>query len=127
MNVAVTIIGRLGLARRCAGFEPGTDRLQLGLGQRPRPGFGRRHTMLGGARENPDAGHILGKGWNWVLGKLLVSAAGVCAIAYAIGTRPKESSADVSRGITLSVYWGTVFVLVVHFVTAFFEFDRPLG
>lgn len=67
---------------------------------------------------------VMAKGWEWVLTKLLVSAAGVCAIAYAVGTRPKQSAADVSRGITLSVYWGTVFVLLVHFVIAFFEFEH---
>ena len=69
---------------------------------------------------------VIGKGWHWVLTKLLASAVGVCAISYAIGTRPKRTTADVSRGITLSVYWGTVFVLLVHFVCAFFEFERPL-
>ena|GEM_PF-36669 len=69
--------------------------------------------------------YLIGDGWGWVLTKLLVSAGGVSAIAYAIGTRPKRSTAEVSRGITLTVYWGTVFVLVVHFVCAFFEFEVP--
>jgi len=48
----------------------------------------------------------------------------VTAIAYWIGTRPKRSTAEVSQGITGSVYWGTVFVLLVHFVCAFFEFEK---
>ena len=68
--------------------------------------------------------HLLLEGWRWVVGKLLVSGLGVAGIAYFFGTRPKRSTADVSRGITLSVYWGTVFVLLVHFVCAFQEFER---
>lgn len=67
---------------------------------------------------------FFGDGWPWVLAKLLTSAAGVTAIAYYIGTRPKRSTAEVSRGITGAVYWGTVFVLLVHFVSAFFEFEK---
>lgn len=63
-------------------------------------------------------------GWHWVLTKLLVSAVGVTSIAYWIGTRPKRSTAEVSQGITGAVYWGTVFVLLVHFVCAFFEFEK---
>ena len=50
---------------------------------------------------------------------------GVCGVAWAIGTRPKRTTAEVSRGITLSVYWGTVWVLLVHFVCAFLEFTPP--
>ena len=69
---------------------------------------------------------LVGAGWGWVLAKLLVSALGVSAVALLVGTRPKRSTAEVSQGITRTVYWGTVFVLVVHFVCAFFEFDRPL-
>jgi len=67
---------------------------------------------------------LVGDGWGWVVTKLLVSALGVSAISYFIGTRPKRSTAEVSRSITSSVYWGTVFVLVVHFACAFFEFER---
>jgi ABC-type polar amino acid transport system ATPase subunit/ABC-type transporter Mla maintaining outer membrane lipid asymmetry permease subunit MlaE len=67
---------------------------------------------------------IIGDGWHWVLTKLLCSAVGVTAIAYFIGTRPKRSTAEVSQGITRSVYWGTVFVLLVHFICAFFEFEK---
>ena len=69
---------------------------------------------------------LIGRGWGWVLIKLLASAAAINAVAYGVGSRPKQSTADVSRGITLTVYWGTVLVLLVHFVCAFFEFDRPL-
>ncbi|HBP21485.1 MAG TPA: sulfate ABC transporter ATP-binding protein, partial [Planctomycetes bacterium] len=80
-------------------------------------------------RLEPFHGLIAGQGLSWVLGKLLISAGGVCGIAYWIGTRPKRDTAEVSRGITATVYWGTVFVLLVHFVAAFLEFDKlkPVG
>jgi ABC-type transporter Mla maintaining outer membrane lipid asymmetry permease subunit MlaE len=68
---------------------------------------------------------VLGKGAGWVLGKLVCSGAGTAAIAYAFGVKPKRSAADVSKGITATVYWATVFVLVVHFIFALFEFDPP--
>ncbi len=67
---------------------------------------------------------LLGTGWHWVLTKLLCSAVAVTAVAYLIGTRPKRSTAEVSQGITRAVYWGTVLVLLVHFVCAFFEFEK---
>jgi ABC-type transporter Mla maintaining outer membrane lipid asymmetry ATPase subunit MlaF/ABC-type transporter Mla maintaining outer membrane lipid asymmetry permease subunit MlaE len=71
---------------------------------------------------------LLGKGWGWVLGKLLASAGAVCGVAFWVGTRPKKTTADVSAGITRTVYWGTVLVLLIHFVSAFMEFTRaPIG
>lgn len=71
---------------------------------------------------------LFGKGWAWVLGKLLASAGAVCGVAYWVGTRPKKTTADVSAGITRTVYWGTVLVLLIHFVAAFMEFTRaPIG
>ena len=35
-----------------------------------------------------------------------------------------SSAAEVSRGITATVYWATLFVLVVHLGFAFYEFDN---
>ncbi|RMG06894.1 MAG: ATP-binding cassette domain-containing protein [Planctomycetota bacterium] len=66
---------------------------------------------------------LVGAGWGWVLTKLLASAAAVCGVSWWIGTRPKRTTAEVSRGITLSVYWGTVAVLLIHFFCAFYEFS----
>lgn len=67
---------------------------------------------------------VLGTGWGWVVGKLLASAAAVCGVSYWVGTRPKETTSEVSQGITRAVYWGTVSVLLIHFVSAFLEFQR---
>ena len=67
------------------------------------------------------------EGLGLVLGKLLLSAAAVCGVSYWVGTRPKETTAEVSAGITRSVYWGTVLVLLVHFACAFLEFERTGG
>lgn len=61
-------------------------------------------------------------GWLWVLLKTLVCGAGVAVISYHQGNRPKESASDVSDSITSTVLWATLFVLVVHFVVALYEF-----
>jgi len=60
----------------------------------------------------------------WVVSKLVISGAGTALIAYGIGSRPKKSAADVSHGITATVYWATLFVLVVHLGFAFYEFNN---
>jgi len=62
-------------------------------------------------------------GTAWLLAKLLICAVGVAEIAYHLGVRPKGSSRDVSRSVTSTILWSTVFVLVVHFVFTFFEFE----
>ncbi len=60
----------------------------------------------------------------WVLSKLAICGAGTALIAYGIGSLPKKTAADVSKGITATVYWATLFVLVVHLGFAFKEFDN---
>lgn len=60
----------------------------------------------------------------WLISKTLISAAGIAAIAYSQGARPKHSSSSVSQGITATILWSTLFVLLVHFVFAFFEFEK---
>lgn len=61
-------------------------------------------------------------GWHWVLLKNGACALGTAVIAYYQGIAPKDSAADVSRAITVTVLWATLFVLVVHFVVALLEF-----
>jgi ABC-type transporter Mla maintaining outer membrane lipid asymmetry permease subunit MlaE len=56
------------------------------------------------------------------LAKTTVCAAGIAIIAYARGARPKDSSRAVSRGVTSTILWSTLYVLAVHFVFAFVEF-----
>ncbi|MBM4015892.1 MAG: ATP-binding cassette domain-containing protein [Planctomycetes bacterium] len=61
-------------------------------------------------------------GWNWVVAKTEVCALGIAAAAWFIGTREKLAADDVSRGVTRTVIAASLWVLVVHFAFAFFEF-----
>jgi ABC-type polar amino acid transport system ATPase subunit/ABC-type transporter Mla maintaining outer membrane lipid asymmetry permease subunit MlaE len=70
------------------------------------------------------AAGLLAKGVGWVIAKLVISGAGTALIAYGIGSLPKKTAAEVSHGITATVYWATLFVLVVHLGFAFYEFDN---
>jgi ABC-type transporter Mla maintaining outer membrane lipid asymmetry ATPase subunit MlaF/ABC-type transporter Mla maintaining outer membrane lipid asymmetry permease subunit MlaE len=63
-------------------------------------------------------------GTGWMVAKVLACAAGIALIAYHIGAKPKNSSSAVSSGITSAILWGTLYVLVVHFVFAFIEFEK---
>jgi hypothetical protein len=62
------------------------------------------------------------RGTGWLLAKILCCAAGMGWIAYERGRRPKHSTRDVSHGITSNILWSTLYVLVVHFLFAFYEF-----
>lgn len=64
------------------------------------------------------------KGFGWLIAKLLVSGFGTAIIAYRNGMAPKYSSADVSRSVTSTILWSTLYVLVVHFVFSLFEFEN---
>lgn len=68
----------------------------------------------------PDQTFLVGT-W-WLLAKVLLCAVGIALIAYHRGARPKYSTRDVSIGITATILWSTLYVLVVHFVFAFLEF-----
>lgn len=67
-------------------------------------------------------GEFLYRGSGWLVLKSLLSGFGVGLIAYHIGRRPKSSGVEVSRGITATIIWATLFVLLVHFAFAFVEF-----
>lgn len=64
------------------------------------------------------------KGFWWLISKLLVSGFGTAIIAYRNGMAHKYSSADVSRSVTSTILWSTLYVLVVHFVFSLFEFEN---
>ena len=64
------------------------------------------------------------KGFGWLIAKLLASGFGTAIIAYRNGMAPKYSSADVSRSVTSTILWSTLYVLVVHFVFSLFEFEN---
>jgi ABC-type multidrug transport system ATPase subunit/ABC-type transporter Mla maintaining outer membrane lipid asymmetry permease subunit MlaE len=66
------------------------------------------------------------QGTGWLVAKLLVCAAGTAVITYARGSRPKHSSTDVSLGITSTVLWTTLYVLLVHLGFALVEFQKYL-
>jgi ABC-type transporter Mla maintaining outer membrane lipid asymmetry ATPase subunit MlaF/ABC-type transporter Mla maintaining outer membrane lipid asymmetry permease subunit MlaE len=66
---------------------------------------------------------LLYQGTGWLLAKTLVCAAGIGLIAYHQGAQAKLSGRDVSRGITTTILWATLYVLLVHFGFAFHEFN----
>ncbi len=61
-------------------------------------------------------------GWIWVMLKNLVCGVGTATIGYYQGMTPKQSASDVSRAITSTVLWTTLYVLVIHFIAALIEF-----
>lgn len=67
-------------------------------------------------------GEWLYRGTSWLLAKVLLSGVGIGAIAYHVGLRPKQSGVAVSGGITSTIIWATLYVLLVHFIFAFVEF-----
>jgi ABC-type sulfate/molybdate transport systems ATPase subunit/ABC-type transporter Mla maintaining outer membrane lipid asymmetry permease subunit MlaE len=69
---------------------------------------------------HPDHWFYIGSGW--LVAKLLTCGAGVALISYFRGAAPKYSSIDVSDAVTSTILWATIYVLVVHFVFAFWEF-----
>ncbi len=73
-----------------------------------------------GALWTPD--RFLYEGTGWMLAKVLCCAAGIAVIAYHRGAAPKPSGRAVSRGVTSTILWATIFVLLVHFTFAFFEY-----
>lgn len=74
-------------------------------------------------RELVIPGQLLYDGTWWLLAKTTACAAGIAMIAYACGAAPKDSSREVSHGVTTTILWATLYVLLVHFVFAFLEFQ----
>jgi len=75
-------------------------------------------------RELRVPGELFYTGTGWMLAKVTACAIGIGLISYHIGARPKTSSRAVSDGITSAILWATLYVLVVHFVFAFIEFEK---
>ncbi len=65
-------------------------------------------------------------GSGWLMAKLLCCAVGIALISYHVGLKPKFSSNDVSRSVTTTILWATLFVLIVHFSFAFYEFEDQI-
>jgi ABC-type multidrug transport system ATPase subunit len=74
--------------------------------------------------------HVVNQLWyygsGWLLSKLTCCAVGIALISYHIGLRPKFSSSDVSKSVTATILWSTLFVLIVHFCFAFYEFNDQI-
>lgn len=62
------------------------------------------------------------EGFAWLMLKTILCGVGVAAISYYRGVRPKQSARDVSDAITSTVLWATLYVLLIHFLVAFYEF-----
>jgi ABC-type multidrug transport system ATPase subunit/ABC-type transporter Mla maintaining outer membrane lipid asymmetry permease subunit MlaE len=63
------------------------------------------------------------RGFGWLIAKLLCCGVGIAIISYYQGRKPKYSTTDVSRSVTATILWATLFALVVHFVFALFEYE----
>ncbi len=63
------------------------------------------------------------KGTFWLLAKLILCGFGIAVVSYFQARRPKYSSNDVSNSVTATIFWATIYVLLIHFVFAFYEFD----
>lgn len=74
-------------------------------------------------RELTIPGRFWFDGTYWLLGKTTTCALGIALIAHARGSAPKDSSRAVSRGVTSTILWATLYVLAVHFLFAFLEFE----
>lgn len=61
-------------------------------------------------------------GFGWLIAKLLICGLGTGIIAFGRAIKPKYSPTDVSRGVTSTILYSTLFVLVVHFVFALIEY-----
>lgn len=68
-------------------------------------------------------GQDLYRGTGWLFAKLLCSGFGVALISYFMGRRPKYSSSDVSGAVTTTILLATLYVLTVHFLFSFFEYE----
>ncbi len=63
------------------------------------------------------------QGFHWLIAKLLCCGVGIAIISYYQGRKPKYSTTDVSRSVTATILWATLFALAVHFVFAMFEYE----
>ena len=70
-----------------------------------------------------ELGQFTYQGFGWLISKLLCSGAGIALIAYYRGLTPKYSSTDVSRSVTSTILWATLYSLVVHYIFALFEYE----
>ncbi len=74
--------------------------------------------------------HVVNQLWyhgsGWLMSKLTFCSVGIALISYHIGLQPKFSSSDVSKSVTSTILWSTLYVLIVHFCFAFYEFNDQI-
>ncbi len=70
-----------------------------------------------------ELGQFTYKGFGWLIAKLLCCGVGIAIIAYYQGRKPKYSTSDVSRSVTSTILWATLFALVVHYLFALYEYE----
>lgn len=61
-------------------------------------------------------------GTGWVLLKTAGSGLLVSVLGYVIGARRKMSATDVSRDVSLTIFWASISVLLLHSLFSFVEF-----
>lgn len=66
--------------------------------------------------------HVLPVGTGWAVVKVMLSGLGIAAIAYLLGARRKTSAPEVSRDVSLTIFWATLIVLAIHSGFSFVEF-----
>ncbi len=71
--------------------------------------------------EEPDL--FIYRGFGWLISKLLCCGVGIGIISYYQGLKLKYSTSDVSRSVTSTILWATLFSLTVHFIFALFEYE----
>jgi len=70
-----------------------------------------------------EPGLITYQGFGWLMAKLLCCGVGIGIISYYQGLKLKFSTSDVSRSVTSTILWATLFSLTVHFIFALFEYE----
>jgi ABC-type multidrug transport system ATPase subunit/ABC-type transporter Mla maintaining outer membrane lipid asymmetry permease subunit MlaE len=70
-------------------------------------------------------GSSLFVGFYYVITRLLVCGFGTAIITYSLAMRPKVDATDVSRTITTTILWSTLWVLFVHLLISLIEFRSP--
>ncbi|MFN8706176.1 MAG: ATP-binding cassette domain-containing protein [Planctomyces sp.] len=65
------------------------------------------------------------EGTDWLILKLLTCGVGIALISWRCGISPKQSGPDISRGVTQTILWATLFTLAVHFAFSLLEFQAP--
>lgn len=70
-----------------------------------------------------EPGLLTYQGFGWLVAKLLCCGVGIGIISYYQGLKIKYSTSDVSRSVTATILWATLFSLTVHFIFALFEYE----